>query len=76
MADIAAVDHLSGGAIGRTAARSWPGRLLPSWPLIVALLAIGRALAQPRALLHDPDTYLHIAAGRWMLAHGALPIRD
>jgi hypothetical protein len=33
-------------------------------------------LAQPRALLHDPDTYLHIAAGRWILAHGALPIRD
>jgi hypothetical protein len=50
--------------------------LVPSWPLIVALLAIGRALAQPRALLHDPDTYLHIAAGRWMLTHGALPIRD
>jgi hypothetical protein len=28
------------------------------------------------ALLNDPDTYLHIAAGRWMLAHLALPIRD
>ncbi len=76
MADIAAVDHLSGPGIGPTAARSWPGRLLPSWPLIVALLAIGRALAQPRALLNDPDTYLHIAAGRWMLAHGALPLHD
>jgi hypothetical protein len=33
-------------------------------------------LAQPGALLHDPDTYLHIAAGRWMLTHGALPVRD
>jgi len=33
-------------------------------------------LAQPGALLHDPDTYLHIAAGRWMLAHGALPVHD
>jgi len=76
MADIAAVYHLSGPGIERTAARSWPGRLLPSWPLIVALLAIVRALCQPRALLHDPDTYLHIAAGRWMLAHGALPLHD
>jgi hypothetical protein len=42
----------------------------------VALLALGRALAQPGAVLHDPDTYLHIAAGRWMLAHHALPVRD
>jgi hypothetical protein len=33
-------------------------------------------LAQPGALLHDPDTYLHIAAGRWMLAHLALPAHD
>ncbi len=42
----------------------------------MALLALVRALAQPGALLHDPDTYLHIAAGRWMLAHGALPVRN
>jgi hypothetical protein len=76
MSDIAAVDHLSGPAIEPRAARSWPGRLLLSWPLIVALLAIVRALCQPRALLHDPDTYLHIAAGRWMLAHGTLPLHD
>lgn len=40
------------------------------------LLAFGRALAQPGALLHDPDTYLHIAAGRWMLSHWALPAHD
>jgi hypothetical protein len=76
MADIAAVHHLSGSGIEPTAARSWPGRLAPSWPLVVALLSLVRALAQPRALLHDPDTYLHIAAGRWMLAHGALPLHD
>jgi hypothetical protein len=35
-----------------------------------------RALGSPLALLHDPDTYLHIAAGRWMLAHRALPAAD
>jgi hypothetical protein len=35
-----------------------------------------RALAASSALLNDPDTYLHIAAGRWMLAHGALPSPD
>ena len=51
-------------------------RLVPSWPLIVGLAAFVRALAQPRALLNDPDTYLHVAAGRWMLAHGSLPVHD
>lgn len=35
-----------------------------------------RALASPRALLNDPDTYLHVAAGRWMLAKLALPTAD
>jgi hypothetical protein len=54
----------------------WGEGLLPSWPLIVGLAAFGRALAQPSALLNDPDTYLHVAAGRWMLAHFALPISD
>jgi hypothetical protein len=50
--------------------------LLPSWPWLLGLAALVRALASPLALLHDPDTYLHIAAGRWMLAHGALPVAD
>jgi len=56
--------------------RGWSEGLIPSWPLIVGLAAFGRALAQPAALLNDPDTYLHIAAGRWMLAHVALPVED
>ena len=50
--------------------------MIPSWPLIVGLAALARALAQPTALLNDPDTYLHIAAGRWMLTHLALPVQD
>jgi hypothetical protein len=57
------------------AAASWQ-RLLPSWPWIVGFAAMLRALASPLALLHDPDTYMHIAAGRWMLAHHALPTAD
>ena len=51
-------------------------RLVPSWPLLVALAVFGRLLVARQALLNDPDTYLHIAAGRWILAHGALPVRD
>jgi hypothetical protein len=58
-----------GGAVG-----VW--RLPPSWPWIIGVVAMLRALASPLALLHDPDTYLHIAAGRWMLAHRALPAAD
>lgn len=26
--------------------------------------------------LRDPDTYLHIAAGNWMISHGQLPLTD
>ena len=52
--------------------RAW----LPSWPWLIGLLAMLRALGSPAALLHDPDTYLHIAAGRWMLARHSLPWSD
>jgi hypothetical protein len=55
-----------------TGLRAW----LPSWPWLIGLAALLRALGSPAALLHDPDTYLHIAAGRWMLGHHALPTAD
>jgi hypothetical protein len=61
--------------LSRHAAGAWT-TCLPSWPWIVGLLAMLRALGSPLALLHDPDTYMHIAAGRWMLAHRALPLAD
>jgi hypothetical protein len=51
-------------------------RLIPSWTIIVGLAALVRTLAQPTALLNDPDTYLHIAAGRWIITHSALPLHD
>ena len=51
-------------------------RLVPSWPMLVGLAVFARLLATPLALLNDPDTYLHIAAGRWILAHRALPLHD
>jgi hypothetical protein len=61
---------------GLGAARRLLVGMVPSWPLIIAIASLARALAQPAALLNDPDTYLHIAAGRWMLAHHALPTQD
>jgi hypothetical protein len=51
-------------------------RLVPSWPLLVGLAVFGRLLSERMALLNDPDTYLHIAAGRWIVAHRALPMHD
>ncbi|MBV9018209.1 MAG: hypothetical protein JO058_21370, partial [Alphaproteobacteria bacterium] len=53
---------------------SWH-RFLPSWPLIIGFLGFAEAIATP-PLLQDPDTYLHVAAGRWMVAHLALPTAD
>ncbi|HEX3862223.1 MAG TPA: hypothetical protein VHY35_11075 [Stellaceae bacterium] len=61
-------------------ARGWAAprwdQIVPSWPFIVGLAMFGRLLVEKRALLNDPDTYLHIAAGRWILAHWALPVHD
>ncbi len=51
-------------------------RLVPSWPFLVGLAVFARLLIEKHALLNDPDTYLHIAAGRWILAHHALPLHD
>jgi hypothetical protein len=53
--------------------RHW---LLPSLPILVGIGSLVRVLAVRRELLNDPDTYLHIAAGRWILTHWALPVQD
>ena len=50
-------------------------RIIPSWPLIMSVVALLLAY-RPKQLLGDPDTYLHIVAGNWMLAHRALPSQD
>jgi hypothetical protein len=45
-------------------------------PLGVALVAYSTVLARGSALLADPDIYMHIAAGRWIIAHAAVPHAD
>lgn len=49
-----------------------------SWPLLVGLVSLAAVLGIPRfsALLGDPDTYWHLAAGRWILDHGVVPKSD
>src|ERR1700690_227849 len=51
-------------------------RVYPSLPLIIGLAAAARPLLSPMPVLNDPDTYLHIGAGQWIMAHMALPLRD
>ena len=45
-------------------------------PLVVALTVYAAALARGSGLLGDPDPYLHVAAGRWILSHHAVPHVD
>jgi hypothetical protein len=49
-----------------------------SWPLLVAVLGFAGPLAfmARDATLADPDAYWHVATGRWMIEHGALPAGD
>src|SRR5215471_4802872 len=44
-----------------------------SLPLIFGLGIYALIAARGGAVLHDPDTYLHIAVGRWILSHAAVP---
>src|ERR1700747_3460005 len=48
-------------------------RYAPSLPLIFGLGVYALIAAHGGAVLHDPDTYLHTAVGRWILTHGAVP---
>jgi len=49
-----------------------------SWPLLVAVLTLCGVLFgfSPGAPLGDPDLYWHLATGRWIVEHGALPDGD
>jgi hypothetical protein len=58
----------------RSTAKPFPGRAALPWltgaGIYVLLLALGAQL------LNDPDSYSHVAVGRWIIAHGAVPTRD
>jgi hypothetical protein len=47
-----------------------------SLPLVFGLFFYTRILAIGGGVLVDPDTYWHIAVGRWIIAHGAVPHSD
>lgn len=47
-----------------------------SLPLLTALYVYLNFVFQGQDMLHDGDTYSHIAAGRWILEHGVVPTFD
>lgn len=53
---------------------SWP--IESDLPLLVGVFSYVLALGLGNRLLRDPDTFFHIAAGRWIWAHGAVPATD
>jgi hypothetical protein len=57
-----------------SATKHFPARATLPWlvgaGVYVLLLALGPQL------LNDPDSYSHIALGRWIWAHGTVPTRD
>ncbi len=58
----------------RGTAKPFPARAALPWlagaGVYILLLALG-----PK-LLNDPDSFSHIAVGRWILAHGTVPAND
>jgi hypothetical protein len=55
------------------ALRDLRGRFAVIWVIPIILVALVSFAPQ---ILDDADTFWHIAAGRWMIAHGAVPATD
>ena len=55
------------------ALRDVRGRFLVLW---VIPIVVGAAVSFAPPVLGDGDTFWHIAAGRWMIDHGAVPTTD
>ena len=53
---------------------SGPGRLL--LPVLVAVLLLPAALGSSHTIFNDGDVSWHIATGRWILEHAAIPRTD
>lgn len=58
----------------RSAAKPFPAGAALPWLVGAGVYALLLTLG-PR-LLNDPDSYSHIAVGRWIMAHGAVPASD
>ena len=63
-----------GDEVIRNWAKAFPARTSLPWLLPAGVYALLLMLG-PR-LLNDPDSFSHIAVGRWIMAHGAVPATD
>jgi hypothetical protein len=57
-----------------SAAKPFPARAALPWLVGVGVYVL--LLTLGLRLLNDPDSYSHIAVGRWIMAHGAVPASD
>jgi hypothetical protein len=51
-------------------------RPLFSLPLVVALLVFATLMLAKASVMPDGDPYWHVTTGRWIVQHGAVPVRD
>ena len=58
----------------RSTAKPFPARAALPWLAGAGVYAL--LLTLGLKLLNDPDSYSHIAVGRWILAHGTMPASD
>jgi hypothetical protein len=58
----------------RSTAKPFPAQAALPWLVGAGVYVL--LLTQGSKLLNDPDTYSHIAVGRWIIAHGAVPTTD
>jgi hypothetical protein len=58
----------------RSAVKPFPARAALPWLVGAGVYALLLTLGPQ--LLNDPDSYSHIAVGRWIMAHGAVPTSD
>ena len=76
MASLPASSTASSTGLGGLGLRLKPLPETTAWCIAGAAVALLLCLAGGSALLADPDTQWHIAAGRWMIENGALPRTD
>jgi len=47
-----------------------------TWPLLAALAAAMLFIGRGANVFIDPDSYWHLAAGRWIIEHRTIPTTD
>jgi hypothetical protein len=58
----------------RNATKPFPARAALPW--LTGAGVYGLLLALGPKLLNDPDSFSHVAVGRWIIAHGTVPVSD